>query len=124
MKTPTSTPGLPSGFFQAFVADEPTLREQRAHPRCRFHTEVTLESHRRRYTGLTHDISRGGLFLATERLFPLGQLVNLSFALPGYPCPFEARASVRWIRDASFTGDPEHPPGMGLEFLELRQRAS
>ena len=85
---------------------------------------MTFSSEHNFYTGLTHDISEGGLFLATHNLLPVGELVNLTFTLPDAPQPFQAAAEVKWVRDTQATRDRDLPPGMGLKFLELSQQAS
>ena len=37
-----------------------------------YETEVSLESGSNFYTGLTQDLSAGGLFIATHQILPLG----------------------------------------------------
>jgi CheY-like chemotaxis protein len=69
------------------------------------------------------NLSRGGMFLSMERLFPpLNAEVRFALALPPYvPHPaIEGRALVRWVRDRPATG---HLPGVGLEFLEVSPEA-
>jgi uncharacterized protein (TIGR02266 family) len=101
--------------------DEPTLPEQRADRRLALHVEVDVCSAHNFYTGLTQDISRGGLFVATHQLFPVGQLVTLSFTMPGAAGPFVTEAQVKWLRERG--DDADHPAGMGLAFLTLTAEA-
>jgi uncharacterized protein (TIGR02266 family) len=103
--------------------DEPTIPEQRADRRLALHVEVDVCSAHNFYTGLTQDISRGGLFVATHQLFPVGELVNLSFTLPDGVGPFVAEAQVKWVRENLAGDDDDHPSGMGLKFLSLTAEA-
>jgi hypothetical protein len=51
-------------------------------------------------------------------LQPIGSLIMLTFALPTGP-EITVRSIVRWLRDPT-TYDPDVPPGMGVQFLDLR----
>ena len=65
------------------------------------------------------DLSRGGLFIATERFLPVNAVVRVTIELPdgGGTVPVICRvASVRDATEAGWTGKPV---GMGLEFLDL-----
>ena len=77
-------------------------------------TDIGLYSDSTFYTGLSHDLSSGGLFVATYQPKPAGTRVSLYFVLPdGHEV--EATGVVRWTRDAS----ADAPPGMGIAFEEL-----
>ncbi|MGZ3407322.1 MAG: response regulator [Polyangia bacterium] len=68
---------------------------------------------------LTHDLSRGGLFMRTERLLPTNAIVRVHLELPdgGGELPVICRvAFVRAEAEAAATGKPA---GMGVEFLDL-----
>jgi uncharacterized protein (TIGR02266 family) len=96
--------------------------ERRTSPRVDLELEVTLESDSNFYTGLTQDISTGGLFVSTHRLRKIGQHVMLKFSLPGSSVPLMVECEVRWLREAGPIHDHrahDHPPGMGLKFLNL-----
>ena len=69
------------------------------------------------YAGLSQDLSRGGLFVATYQLKKPGTHVALYFVLPdGHAVSTEG--IVRWTRDAS----DDLPPGMGIAFENLPAR--
>jgi uncharacterized protein (TIGR02266 family) len=96
--------------------------ERRASPRIDLEIEVTLESDSNFYTGLTQDISTGGLFVSTHRLRKIGQHMMVRFSLPGSPAPVMVECEVRWVREAGPLHDErafEQPAGMGLKFLTL-----
>ena len=92
--------------------------ERRAEPRIELEVEVGLETDHNFYTGLTQDISTGGLFVATSIMYQVGERIRVRFSLPGQNQPITAEAEVRWVRDprAMKTDSPE---GVGLRFVEL-----
>ena len=102
---------------QQFLETTPEPRPNtRAAERVDLEAVVTLESDHNFYTGLTSDISTGGLFVATHCLRPTGTTLRVRFALPGLDDPIEADVEVRWVRDGRFS---TLPPGLGLRFVEL-----
>lgn len=76
--------------------------------------DIGLASQSHFYTGLSRDLSRGGLFVATYRPQPPGTEVALHFVLPDGRA-VKARGVVRWTVDAR--GDMA--PGMGIAFQQL-----
>jgi uncharacterized protein (TIGR02266 family) len=92
------------------------LPERRAHERVPLEVEVTLESDHNFYTGLTADISIGGVFVATHALWPIGTRVCVRLGLPDCERVFVLDAEVRWIRDGRFS---TLPPGFGARFENL-----
>jgi uncharacterized protein (TIGR02266 family) len=91
--------------------------ERRIAPRVGLCVQVGLQTDSNFYTGLTEDISEGGLFVATYKLLPAGSEMALTLTLPdGYE--FRVTAVVRWVRDPH---DPnsEMGPGMGVQFVNL-----
>lgn len=89
---------------------------RRKHPRHAVHVEVTLESDHHIFTGLTENLSRGGLFVATHTLLEVGTMIDVEFSLPG-KARIKSLAVVSWVRLYSETSDG--PPGMGLQFASL-----
>jgi uncharacterized protein (TIGR02266 family) len=87
--------------------------ERRASPRIRLETDVSLVSDSTFFTGLSGNISEGGIFVATYRALPLGTSIELEFELP--EGVVRAVGCVCWIRDAG----PDSPPGMGIEFVSI-----
>ena len=55
----------------------------RAAERFDLEVKVDLESDHNFYTGLTQNISSGGLFIATNALRKIGDRITLKFSLPG-----------------------------------------
>ncbi len=55
----------------------------RASERYDLEIKVDLESDHNFYTGLTQNISAGGLFIATHQLRRIGDRITLKFQIPG-----------------------------------------
>ena len=91
----------------------------RVHPRVELHVEVTLESDHNFYTGLSSNISEGGLFVATETPLPLGTRLLVRFALESDSTHVDAVGEVCWLRPRS----ADFPCGMGMRFLEISEEA-
>jgi uncharacterized protein (TIGR02266 family) len=100
----------------------PHTEERRQQPRFAVAVQVTMESEHNFYTGLTQDLSGGGLFVATHNIRPIGERVHLRFTLPTARDPIDALTEVRWIRPTPVAGGGGEA-GMGLRFLSLAQPA-
>jgi uncharacterized protein (TIGR02266 family) len=100
----------------------PVPSDRRLQPRYEVAVEVTFESEHNFYTGLTQDLSGGGLFVATHQLRPIGERIRLHFTLPSSKEPIEAITEVRWVRPTAVKGGGGDV-GMGLMFLQLAPQA-
>lgn len=89
--------------------------QKRKHPRANAYLCIDLCSEHNFWTGLTMNISEGGVFVATHVLLDPGTVVSMHLVLP------QARiltlGEVRWRRE--YTGDDDVPPGMGIQFVKL-----
>jgi uncharacterized protein (TIGR02266 family) len=99
--------------------------ERRNSTRVDLEIEVGLETETNFYTGLTQDISTGGLFVATHSLRRHGEKLVVKFSLPGVATPFVVDSEVRWIREVTSLSGGRHEgaTGMGLKFLNLPPQA-
>ena len=88
------------------------IEEHRASPRVSLSVDIHLSSDSHFFTGLSGDISEGGIFVSTYRPLAIGNEVELELTLPGSAEPFTARGTVRWIREHS----ADHPRGFGISF--------
>ncbi len=86
--------------------------EHRRDTRFSAQVEVDIQSDSHFYTGLSENLSEGGLFVATYVPRPVGTEVDLSLKLPGLAAPVRTKGIVRWIREYSDLSDSI--PGMGL----------
>jgi len=91
----------------------------RVHPRVELQVEVTLESDHNFYTGLSSNVSEGGLFVATTTPLPMGTRLLVRFALEGDDAPIDAVGEVCWLRPRS----ADFPMGFGMRFLEISDEA-
>jgi uncharacterized protein (TIGR02266 family) len=66
----------------------------------------------------TSNLSKGGLFIETDRPLLVGTELALRFTIPDVG-PIEVRGSVAWVRPETMEGKS---PGMGVEFEHLDAR--
>jgi uncharacterized protein (TIGR02266 family) len=95
---------------------------RRANQRVHYHVEVSVESDHNFYTGITRDLSEGGVFVATFDPPHVGSLVELDLKLPDIELPFHLQGIVRWRRECDLASDGL-PPGCGIEWLGLTSAA-
>ena len=69
------------------------------------------------YTG---NISRGGLFIRTERPLREGEQFLLKLQLPDLPDPIKVNCEVSWAREQSDI--EKRPSGMGVKFCKMTKR--
>src|SRR5262245_43766441 len=101
-----------------------THQNVRASERFDLEVKVDLESDHNFYTGLTQNISAGGLFIATHHLRRIGDRISLKFTLPGSDNPVTVETEVRWIRENSALQRADGGTGMGVRFMNLSPEAS
>jgi uncharacterized protein (TIGR02266 family) len=87
--------------------------ERRAELRVPLETDVTIGGEGRVLTGLSSDISMGGMFVATFVPMPVGARLSLRLRLP--TGQVIAAGIVRWTRE----GRPGIIAGMGVEFVDM-----
>jgi uncharacterized protein (TIGR02266 family) len=75
--------------------------------------ELSLSSESHFYTGLSGDISDGGLFVSTYMPLEPERILLLRFTLEGQL--IEVEGVVRWRRN----GTEDSPPGYGVSFRDL-----
>jgi uncharacterized protein (TIGR02266 family) len=92
-----------------------TPSERRTSERTPWIADLEFGEDAQFFTGLSLDISEGGLFVATYTTIPIGTRLVLSFELPD-GTKVEARGEVRWVRSEAV--DSERP-GVGIAFTEL-----
>lgn len=90
--------------------------DERKSPRAIAYLCIDLCSEHNFWTGLTMNISEGGVFVATHVMLAPGSLVGLHLELPNHT-RIMTLGEVRWSR--SYTGDDDVPPGLGIKFVGL-----
>jgi len=69
------------------------------------------------WTGLTMNMSEGGVFIATHHEVPVGTKIVLHMSLPFEDEPIVTLGEVRWTRP--FSNDTDAHPGIGVQFVGL-----
>jgi len=96
----------------------------RAAERFDLEVKVDLESDHNFYTGLTQNISSGGVFIATNAIRKIGDRITLKFSLPGTNETLAVETEVRWIRENSALHKVDGATGMGVRFVNLSPAAA
>jgi uncharacterized protein (TIGR02266 family) len=94
---------------------------KRQHERVPLSVEVTLESEHNFYTGITDNISEGGLFVAMDDPPQIGSEVAFELVLGEQR--FQLTGVVCWVRSHRNAG-PDQPEGCGLRWTHLPAAAA
>ena len=70
------------------------------------------------YTGLTNNISEGGVFISTPQVLDIGTKIKFPLNLPGMMEGEIVEGEVRWVRREG-RSDENVPPGVGIQFTKL-----
>lgn len=97
--------------------DDEERLDERTVPRTSMHIAIDVYSEHNFWSGLTMNVSEGGVFVATQKMMKPGTMLIVDMQLPGESEPIIALAEVRWSR--AFSGDVDVPPGLGLKFVAL-----
>ena len=95
---------------------EPRAQMRRS-PRANAYLCIDLCSEHNFWTGLTMNLSEGGVFVATHVILSPGTLVGLHLELPRSPHRIMTLGEVKWSR--AYTGNDDVPPGLGIQFVGL-----
>jgi uncharacterized protein (TIGR02266 family) len=88
-------------------------------PLTSVHVEIDVYSEHNFWSGITMNVSEGGVFVATHRYEAPGTTLIVDMDIPGESEPLVALAEVCWSR--SFSGDSDVPPGLGLQFVHIEE---
>ncbi len=100
--------------------------ELRSTSRADVHVEIDVVSEHNFWSGITSNISEGGVFIATHHVVPIGSRLYVQFSIDDGGPPIVALTEVRWVRD--FRADSlipgrfsalRSPPGLGVQFVDL-----
>lgn len=108
------TTSLAEATREAVVAEE-----HRAAQRVSMFVEIHMASDSHFFSGLSGDISEGGVFVSTYRPLAQGDTVELEFSLPGSHDSIRVQGEVRWLREHS----AHEPRGVGIAFDALPEEA-
>ncbi len=104
----------PTGRFRRPSGFDGRDRRAQGDRRVFIEVEIGLSTESHIYTGISLDVSTGGVFVATYDVSPPGTAVTLYFVLPdGHVV--NAEGVVRWTRAQA----EDSPPGMGVAFVRI-----
>lgn len=76
-----------------------------------------LDIHQKKHLGSCININISGMFMATEKLFPVDTELLVEFVLPGFQLPLQSSVRVAWVNHPEWRKKDSMPCGVGLEFL-------
>jgi uncharacterized protein (TIGR02266 family) len=88
--------------------------------RLKRHLSLTFKDRKTFVKAYTENISKGGLFIRTDRPLKQAEQFLLTLQLVGSPSPINATCEVVWTRTQS-EGEAR-PAGMGVKFCEMSKR--
>lgn len=100
------------------TSDEP-VKNTRYQPRHVAEFRVRFGSYDDFFTQYTENISQGGLFIRTDRVREVDQVIRLWLQLPGTQEEVEILGRVAHVRPPGEVATEGKTPGMGIEFLEI-----
>jgi len=86
-------------------------------PRLEYELPVAYRTVSGFVTDWAVNISRGGLFINTQKPLPVGTLVKLIISLPGTQFPFDLTGRVTRVNEEHIA--PNQVPGMAVEFVDV-----
>jgi len=75
-----------------------------------------LDSAQKQHLGSCVNFNAGGMFLATEKLFPVDTLLTIKFTLPGFQGELRCMVRVAWVNHPEWRKKDSMPCGLGLQF--------
>ena len=98
--------------------------ERRSSVRLRAEIRVSYSNYQSKLlTGISIDLSVGGIFLITTCPFDVDDIVKLRFYMPGEGGKsVSCDARVAWINHENKWLKPEYPTGVGLQFVNLEPK--
>ena len=73
------------------------------------------------YTGLTNNISEGGVFIATTQILDIGTKIKFPLALPSMLEPEQVEGVVKWVRREG-RSEANVPGGIGIQFTQISEK--
>lgn len=94
-------------------------QDRRDASRRMFDVQVGVATDHRLFVGLVHNISAGGLFIASDSSVRKGDKVEVRFSIPGSSHVFDKQAIVCWTRPVDPDGSHRTRAGFGVRFESL-----
>jgi uncharacterized protein (TIGR02266 family) len=77
-----------------------------------------LDDKHERHLGCCMNLNVGGMFLATETLYPVDTQLSVEFTLPGLSGSLEGVVRVAWVNHPEWRKKTTMPCGMGVQFVD------
>ncbi len=78
-----------------------------------------IDEERDKHFGRCVNLNLGGMFLATETLFPVDTVLTVDLTLPEMDVSLSRPVRVAWVNHPEWLKKNAMPCGMGLQFLEV-----
>jgi type IV pilus assembly protein PilZ len=91
-------------------------RERRESGRAALELRVEYDQLNALLSDYTHNISRGGTFIRTDRPLDVGTVLSFTIEAPELGEPIVLRGVVRWVVEAG-GARTDRPAGMGIAFV-------
>jgi type IV pilus assembly protein PilZ len=92
----------------------------RKEPRVNKSLSLSFKDRQSFVKAYTDNISKGGLFIMTERPLKEGEQFLLKLQVPDLPEPIKVNCEVSWVREQTDT--EKWPPGMGVKFCKMTKK--
>ena len=119
---PPAPPPASATVSSTNVSDSDDADSKRS-PRAELEMELSFEidlgqgSEHNFYTGLTNNISEGGLFISTTQVLDLGTKIKFPLLVPGMSQAEVVEGEVRWVRREG-RAEENVPSGIGIQFTQ------
>lgn len=102
--------------ISSLKANALTANIERADKRLNASLEVSYNNYNEFITEYTRNVSRGGIFINTRRHHEIGEIVDLSLAVPGLDNPLNIKGEVIHIKIHNVQNENA---GIGVKFLDI-----
>ncbi len=92
------------------------MKERRESPRYEMVLRIRYETQEAFQDAVIHNLSTGGLYLATQTPFNVGHEFQIEVGLPGKDEWIKGTCTVVWVNEIDTLS---YPKGMGVMFLEM-----
>src|SRR5689334_272539 len=96
--------------------DEITNPNNRTHKRVATSLEVDYSTYTPYQIRRITNISKGGVFIRTQEIIPVGTVLDISFQLPTREDPIQSKVKVMWTYRQPSTVNL-NSSGLGVQFL-------
>jgi type IV pilus assembly protein PilZ len=95
--------------------------ERRAHPRVPIELKVEYKKLNTFFADYTKNICKGGTFIRTQKPLDIGTRFLFKLHVPKLEGPLVLTGEVKWVvmpgEPPPAGVDPDHEPGMGIQFI-------